>query len=106
MMRPSAKWAAVTALSRLVLQRLTSGFYSQKMLDLGQIDIEEIATEPADQTDLKHRWLVNPRTGQVAFWTSDTGIDGKKPVEIDEMDLTLIDPLLSYVWFQDMVDIC
>ena len=74
------------------------------MLDLGGIDIEEIATALADQTDFEHRWLVDPRTGQVAFWTSDTGIDGENPVEIDELDLTLIDPLPSYVWFQDMAD--
>jgi hypothetical protein len=40
----------------------------------------------------------------VAFWTSETGIDGENPVEIDELDLIPIDPLPSYVWYQDMVD--
>jgi uncharacterized protein UPF0158 len=74
------------------------------MLDLGRIDVEEIATALADQTDYEHRWLIDPRTGQVAFWTSDTGIDGENPVEIDELDLTLIDPLPSHVWYQDMAD--
>jgi hypothetical protein len=74
------------------------------MLDLDGIDVEEIATALADQTDYDHRWLIDPRTGQVAFWTSDTGIDGENPVEIDELDLILIDPLPSYVWFQDMAD--
>lgn len=53
------------------------------MLDLAGIDVEEIATALADQTDYEHRWLLDPRTGQVAFWTSDTGIDGENPVEID-----------------------
>jgi len=53
------------------------------MLDLGAIDVEEIATALADQSDYEHRWLLNPRTGRVALWTSDTGIDGKNPVEID-----------------------
>lgn len=38
------------------------------------------------------------------FWTSDTGIDGENPAEIDELDLILIDPLPSYAWYQDMVD--
>lgn len=38
------------------------------------------------------------------FWTSDTGIDGENPVEIDELDLTLIEPLPSHVWLQDMAD--
>jgi Uncharacterised protein family (UPF0158) len=74
------------------------------MLDLDGFDVEEIASALADQTDYEHRWLIDPRTGQVAFWTSDTGIDGENPIEIDELDLILIDPLPSYVWFQDMAD--
>ncbi len=74
------------------------------MLHLDGIDVEEIATALADQTDYQHRWLLDPRTGQVAFWTSDTGIDGENPVEIDELDLIPIDPLPSYVWYQDMAD--
>jgi len=74
------------------------------VLDLGGVDIEEIATALADQTDYEHRWLIERRTGQVAYWTSDTGIDGENPVEIDELDLIVIDPLPSYVWFQDMAD--
>ena len=80
------------------------GSYSEWMLDLGGIDVEEIATALADQTDYEHRWLIDPRTGQVAFWTSDTGIDGENPVEIDELDLIVIVPLPSSVWFQDMAD--
>ena len=74
------------------------------MLELGGIDVEEIATALADQTDYEHRWLIDPRTGELAFWTSDTGIDGQNPVEIDELDLTPIDPLPSSVWYQDMAD--
>ena len=62
------------------------------------------AAAPADQTDYEHRGLLDPRTGQVAFWTSDTGIDGENPVEIDELDLIPIDPLPSYVWYQDVAD--
>ena len=72
------------------------------MLDLGGIEVEEIATALADQTDYEHRWLIDPRTGQVAFWTSGTGIGN--PAEIDELDLIVIDPLSSSVWFQDMAD--
>ena len=75
------------------------------MLDLEEVDVEEIATALADQTDYEHRWLVDPRTGQVAFWTSDTGIDGECPVDLDELDLIPVDPLPSYVWYQDMVDL-
>ena len=78
--------------------------YADWMLDLDTIDVEEIATALADQTDYDHRWLIDPRTGEVVFWTSDTGIDGQNPVDLDELDLILIDPLPSYVWYQDMVD--
>lgn len=74
------------------------------MLDLADIDVEEIATALADQTDYEHRWLLDPRTGRVAFWTSDTGIDGENPVDIDELDLLPIDPIPSYVWYKDMAD--
>ena len=80
------------------------GSYPQYMLDLGGIDVEEIATALADQTDYEHRWLIDPRTGEVAFWTSDTGIDGENPVEIDELDLIPIEPLPSHVWYRDMAD--
>ncbi len=74
------------------------------MLNLSSIDIDEIATALADQTDYEHRWLIDPRTGEIAFWTSDTGIDGQNPVDIDELDLIPIDPVPSHVWFEDMVD--
>ncbi|WP_345505677.1 UPF0158 family protein [Terrabacter aeriphilus] len=74
------------------------------MLDLDAVDLEEIATALADQTDFEHRWLIDPRTGEMAFWTSDTGIDGENPVEIDELDLVVIDPLPPYAWYQDMAD--
>jgi len=74
------------------------------MLDLSRIDVEEIADALADQTDYEHRWLIDPRTGEVVFWTSDTGVDGRNPVEIDELDLIAIDPVASRVWHQDMVD--
>jgi hypothetical protein len=74
------------------------------MLELDAIDIDEIATALADQTDYEHRWLIDPHTGAVVLWTSDTGIDGENPVEIDELELIRIDPLPSYVWYQDMVD--
>ena len=74
------------------------------MLDPGRLDVDEIATALSDQTDYEHRWLIDPRTGEVAFWTSDTGIDGENPVELDELDLVPIDPLPSAVWYADMAD--
>jgi hypothetical protein len=74
------------------------------VLDLSSLDLDEIATALADQTDYEHRWLINPQTGEIVFWTADTGIDGQTPVELDELDLVCIDPLPSSVWYQDMAD--
>ena len=80
------------------------GSYAGWMLELDAVDVEEIANALADQSDYEHRWLIDPRTGEIGFWTSDLGIDGENPVELDELDLVVIDPLPSYVWYQDMVD--
>ncbi len=74
------------------------------MLDLDKLAVDEIATALSDQTDYEHRWLIDPRTGEIAFWTSDTGIDGENPVDLDELDLIAIDPLPSGVWYADMAD--
>jgi hypothetical protein len=74
------------------------------VLDLGSLDLEEIANALADQTDYEYQWLINPQTGQVVFWTADTGIDGQTPVDLDELDLVGINPLPSWVWYEDMAD--
>jgi hypothetical protein len=74
------------------------------VLDLSSLDLDEIATALADQTDGEHRWLINAQTGEIVFWTADTGIDGQTPVDLDELDLVCIDPLPSYIWYQDMAD--
>lgn len=75
-----------------------------RVLDLSRLDLDEIANALSDQTDYEHRWLINPDTGEILFWTSDTGIDGKTPVDLDELDERPIDPLPSYIWYQDMAD--
>lgn len=80
------------------------GGYCGRVLDLGSLDLEEIATALADQADYHRRWLINPVTGEIVLWTSDTGIDGNNPVDPDELDLVCIDALPSYVWYQDMAD--
>jgi hypothetical protein len=74
------------------------------VLDLSSIDVEEIANALADQTDYERHWLINPETGEIVFWTADTGIDGQNPVDLDELDLLVIEPLPSWVWYQDMAD--
>jgi hypothetical protein len=63
------------------------------VLDVDAVDVDDIATALADQTDYDHGWLTNPDTGEVVFWTSDTGIDGENPADIDELDLVMIEPL-------------
>lgn len=73
------------------------------MLDLDSIDLDWVVQGLQDQTDYEHRWLLDPRTGEVVLWTSDSGIDGD-PVELDELDLIVIHPLPSHVWYRDMVD--
>jgi len=74
------------------------------VLELSSLDLEQIAEALADQTDYEHRWLINPQTGEIVFWTADTGIDGQTPVDLDELDLVCIDPLPSWIWYQDMAD--
>ena len=81
------------------------GNYSGLVLDLGSLDLEDIATALADQASYEHRWLINPQTGEIAFWTGDTGIDGQTPVDLDELELVCIDSLPSWVWYQDMADL-
>ncbi len=78
--------------------------YAELMLDLGKLAVDEIAIALSDQTDYEHRWLIDPRTGEIVFWTSDTGIDGENPIDLDELDLMPIDPLPSWVWYADMAD--
>ena len=74
------------------------------MLDLGKLDVDEIATALSAQTDYEHRWLIDPHTGEISVWTSDAGIDGANPVDLDELDLLPIDPLPSAVWYMDMAE--
>jgi hypothetical protein len=74
--------------------------------ELSDFDLGEIAMALADQDGYEHAWLVNSRTGEMVFWTADTGIDGHNPIDLDELDEDLISirPLPSWVWYQDMAD--
>ena len=65
------------------------------MLDLAKLDLDEIAMALSDQTDYEHRWLIDPGTGEIVLWTSDTGIDGENPVDLDELDLLPLGPRLD-----------
>ncbi|MCW6007777.1 UPF0158 family protein [Micromonospora sp. CPCC 205371] len=75
------------------------------MLEIDQLDLDEIATAVSDQDPFgEHKHLINPKTGELLLWTSDGGIDGETPVDLEDLDLVVIDPLPSYVWYQDMAD--
>jgi hypothetical protein len=74
------------------------------MLGLDKFDLGEIAVALQDQTDYDHFHLVDPRTGEMGYWTRDCGIDGRNPVDLDDLDLIPIQPLPSYVWYEDMAD--
>src|SRR6266566_3253153 len=74
------------------------------MLELSTVDLDEIATALQNQTDYEHCWLIDPRSGQIGFWTEDGGVDGRTPVDLDELDLMPIEPLPSWVWYRDMAD--
>jgi hypothetical protein len=52
------------------------------MLELEMLNLDEIATALSDRTDYEHAWLLDPHTGELAFWTSDTGVDGTNPVGV------------------------
>jgi len=76
------------------------------VLDLTALDLDEIATALADQTDYEHHWLINSETGEIVFWTRDLGIDGQHPIDLDDLEPELVGiaPLPSSVWYEDMVD--
>lgn len=48
------------------------GAYPGRVLDLDQVDLEEITIALADQDHFEHRWLIDPRSGEIVFWTADT----------------------------------
>lgn len=77
------------------------------MLDLRRLDLDTIAEALADQGDyFEHRWLIDPASGGLMLWTSDTGLDGQYPIELDDVDdsLVAISPLPPSVWYRDMVE--
>lgn len=74
------------------------------MLGWEKFDLGGIAMALQDQTDYEYFHLVDPRTGEMGLWTQDGGIDGRNPIDLDDVDLTVIEPLPSSVWYQAMAD--
>jgi hypothetical protein len=76
------------------------------MLDLTKIDLEELATALQDQGQsfYEHVWFVDRATGELRFWTAEGGVDGEHPLDLDEVEGVIIEPIPSWVWYRDMVD--
>ena len=66
------------------------------VLDLQRIDLDEIATALQDQNTSDRAYLIDPRTGEIALWTTEGGIDGQHRVEVEELELIPIDALPSW----------
>jgi hypothetical protein len=82
----------------------TTASGSGHMLDVRHLDLEEIATALQDQSAHEYRWVIDPASGEIMMWTADGGIDGKTPVDLDELDLVPIEALPSSVWHRDMAE--
>lgn len=76
------------------------------MLSLDNVDISAIADALQHQDDYEHMFLVNSETGEIVFWSRDCGIDGKTPIDLDDLpeELVAVRPVPSYVWYGDMED--
>jgi hypothetical protein len=74
------------------------------VLELNDLDLDEIASALADQNHYEHQYLFNPDTGEIVFWSAETGIDGQTPIDFEDLDpdLVCIDPLPSSIWYEDM----
>ncbi len=76
------------------------------MLDPQAVDLETLSMALADQGGFEHQWLFDPLTGETQLWSdddTDDDIDGD--IDGDPEDRLLrVDPLPSWVWYQDMVD--
>jgi hypothetical protein len=76
------------------------------MLDLDALDLGEITYALSDQAAYEHCWLIHSQTGEIVYWSAETGIDGHAKIDLDDLDPELISirPLPSWVWYQDMED--
>jgi hypothetical protein len=79
-------------------------YYPGAMLDLNVLDLGEIAYALSDQADYEHCLLIHSQTGEIVYWSAETGIDGHTKIDLDDLDPELISirPLPSWVWYQDM----
>jgi hypothetical protein len=75
------------------------------VLELSKINLDDVLLALDDRVDdYERQSLIDPLTGEVIMWTSDTGIDGQNPIDLDELDehLIQIEPEPSQVRYRDM----
>ncbi len=73
-------------------------------LDLGAVDIDELAQALQDQESYEHWWTFDPQTGEIGFGLEDMGDDEEEDDEDSDRELLRIYPYPTHVWYRDMVD--
>ena len=71
-------------------------------LDLGAVDIDQVAEALQDQQDYEHWWTFDSRTCEIDYrsrYEEDYDADEER-----EPEVLVIQPYPSRVWYQDMVD--
>lgn len=71
-------------------------------VDLATFDLALLVEALTDQSAPMegHRWQIDRKNGQVAFWS----VDDEFPEDWQDTGLTPIEPLPSAVWYRDMAD--
>jgi len=56
--------------------------YSGAMLDLDALDLGAITYALSDQAAYEHGWLIHSQTGEIVYWSAETGIDGHTKIGV------------------------
>jgi predicted nucleotidyltransferase len=71
------------------------------MLELGQVDLQDLASALEDQSDF-HSWWLDPRSGAIELWSEDVlDEDEDRPAD---RDAVAIEPIASREGWLDMAD--
>jgi len=60
--------------------------YSGAMLDLDALDLGAITYALSDRAAYEHGWLIHSQTGEIVYWSAETGIDGHTKIDLDDLD--------------------
>jgi hypothetical protein len=75
------------------------------VIDPAAVDLEMLVQALSDQ-GFDGEWRFDPRTGETGYWSSDVdNLDETDETTGDGDDVRVrVEPLPSYIWYQDMVD--